>query len=75
MANHQLYGCIVEAIKKGKLKEPFTAKDVEQICPHNYKTFLSKHRRGNPRPESQLFERVRRGQYKLLRPTKYGLDC
>ena len=79
MAKHELYSCIVEAVKKGKLKEPFTAKDVQRVCPqfaHNtYGTFLPKHRRNNPGGNSELFERVRRGQYKLLQPIKYGLDC
>ena len=75
MARHKLYRCIVEAVKKGKLKEPFAVKDVQQVCPHNYKTFLSKHSRDNPGGDSELFERVRRGQYKLLQPIKYGLDC
>jgi hypothetical protein len=79
MVRHKLYRCIVEAIKKGKLKEPFTAKDVRRVCPQIAQntpgTFLPKHRRNNPGDQSELFERVRRGQYKLLRPIKYGLDC
>jgi hypothetical protein len=79
MANHQTYRSIVEAVKNGELEEPFTAGDIRRVCPQIAQntpgTFLPKHRRNNPENQSELFEQVGRGQYKLLLPIKYGLDC
>ena len=39
-----------------------------------YNAFLYKHRVGNPGGQSELFERTSPGQFKLVRPLKYGLD-
>jgi len=79
VARHRLYGCIVRAFKSGNLREPFRAADVGKACPgfaeDTYGTFLPKHRVGNPGGNSELFERVSRGRYKLVRPYKYGIDC
>ena len=70
------YREIVEAIKKGKLTEPFTANDVRKACPgwgvNIYNVFLPKHRKGNPGNASELFERINPGEYKCIRPFKYG---
>lgn len=78
---HKVYGSIVNAIKAGKLIEPFTAKDCIQNCCNLYKppiskstypTFLPKHEEDNPGNNSKLFKRHSRGKYKCLRPFKYG---
>jgi len=67
----------VNAVKKGKLKEPFRKADFARACPgfreETYNTFLHKHSVGNPGGNSELFERVGPGRFKLLRPIKYGL--
>jgi len=76
MAGHEVYSCIVRAVKSGKLKEPFTKEDFRHACPNfgegTYEAFLYKHRAGNPGGNSELFERV--SQFNLVRPFKYGLD-
>lgn len=61
---------IRRAVKNGRLREPFTPDDVRRACPgfapKTYNTFLPKHRRGNPGDDTELFERVRKGLYRLL---------
>lgn len=73
---HEVYKSIVEAVKKGRLREPFSAEDFRRACPRwgegTYQAFLHKHRKGNPGGESELFEKIAPGQFKLLRPFKYG---
>jgi len=65
MANHRVYSAIVYAVKSGRLKEPFSREDFRKACPSfgegTYTAFLDKHRRGNPRGNSELFERVAPG--------------
>lgn len=60
---------IREAVKSIKLKEPFTAEDVHKACPSiplsTCRTFLPKHRVGNPGGYTELFIRVSKGLYKL----------
>lgn len=77
MAKHKVYKAIVEAMREGRLAEPFTRADFRRACPGfregTYRTFLSKHRKGNPGGNSELFEQVAPGLYRLLRPIKYGL--
>jgi hypothetical protein len=72
-----LYAEIVYSVRSGKLREPFSAADVKNAYPRwdekTYGTFLPKHRVGNPMGTSELFARVSRGRYRLLRPIKYGL--
>ncbi|MEA2033219.1 MAG: hypothetical protein U9N41_06515 [Euryarchaeota archaeon] len=79
MAGHKIYRCIVEEVKSGTLKEPFTKDDFRTACPKfgegTYNAFLDKHRVGNPGGNSELFERVSPGKFKLVRPFKYGFDC
>lgn len=61
----------------GDLSEPFAASDFEAACPGSgagtYVAFLAKQAVGNPGGETELFERVDRGVYRLVRPLKYGL--
>jgi len=78
ISNHKIYRSIVEAVRNGKLEEPFSKKDFRLACPGHgeetyYNAFLDKHRLGNPGGNSELFERVSPGQFKLLRPIKYGI--
>jgi hypothetical protein len=77
MAAHKVYREIVSAVKSGQLAEPFSAADVCRACPGIAETtagtFLPKHRRGNPGGNTELFERVGRGRYRLPRPLRYGL--
>jgi hypothetical protein len=77
MANHKAYTAIVGAVKKGKLKEPFTNDDFRHACPGlgngTYNAFLHKHRKGNPGGNSELYELTSPGKFRLLRPLRYGL--
>lgn len=79
MSTHKVYGRIVRAVQSGKLKEPFAEDDFRKGCPGlgegTYRAFLHKHRVGNPGGNSELFQRVSPGRFKLVRPYKYGLDC
>lgn len=74
---HKVYRSIVEAVGVGKLKEPFTKDDFKNACrglgEGTYNAFLYKHRRGNPGDNSELFEMVKPGRFRLIRPLKYGL--
>ena len=60
---------IREAVSSGKLKEPFSAKDVHEACPtiplNTCRTFLPKHRVGNPGNNTELFIRIEKGVYNL----------
>lgn len=75
MVQHEVYRCIVVAVRSGSLKEPFTKDDFRRTCPNfgdgTYNAFLDKHSVGNP--DSELFERVAPGKFKLVRPIKYGI--
>ena len=77
MAGHNVYAAIVSAVRSGQLVEPFGWRDFRQACPGfvegTYRRFLNKHRLGNPDGTSELFERVRPGQFRLLHPIRYGL--
>jgi hypothetical protein len=74
---HRVYQALVKAIRDGELCEPFTVLDFQRSCPGfgngTYNAFLHKHRLGNPGRESELFDRIAPGQFKCLRPFKYGL--
>lgn len=74
---HKVYSAIVQAVRSGKLKEPFTSADFEARCPGfrhgTYNAFLAKHRRANPGGNSELFERESPGQFRCIRPFNYGL--
>ena len=76
MAGHMVYSAIVTAVRRG-LNEPFSPADVTAACPTisptTPSTFLPKHEIHKPGKDTKLFERVRRGRYKLLKPIRYGL--
>ena len=75
MLRHEVYKCIVMAVKSGKIKEPFTENDFRKACPGfgegTYRAFLHKHAVGNGKT-TELFERESPGRLRLLRPFKYG---
>ena len=77
MVQHRVYETIVERIKERKLKEPFSSNDLIRACPEikegTARTFPRKHRKGNPGGNSELFEMVSPGRFKIIRPLKYGL--
>jgi len=77
MPRHEVYSSIVDAVRKGRLKEPFTKDDFRRACPGfgegTYNAFLDKHRVGNPGGNSELFIKVTPGKFKLKRPIKYGI--
>ncbi len=77
--SHKVYGLIVQGIKQGKILEPFDRSDFRKACPGlgegTYKAFLDKHRKGNPGGNSELFEKVAPGKFKVIKPFKYGFDC
>lgn len=71
MGDHkELYKSAVSAVRSGLLKEPFSAADVQKACPgyavHTYGVFLPKHRKGNPGGNTELFEQIGRGLYRIL---------
>lgn len=75
--NHEVYQAIVKAVINGSLQEPFNKKAFRKACPNfgsgTYNAFLWKHAKGNPGGTSELFEKVDRGLFRLIRPFKYGL--
>ncbi len=75
--NHAIYRKVISAIKNGDLVEPFDSNDFRRTCPGfaegTYKVFLNKHRVDNPGNNSELFNRVRVGRFKLVHPFKYGI--
>jgi len=79
MGKHKVYGCLVKAVRSGKLREPFTRNDFKKACPGfgegTYNAFLYKHRVGNPGGNSELVKKVCTGKFRLVKPPKYGLDC
>ncbi|MHB8544413.1 MAG: hypothetical protein ACYC9S_10505 [Leptospirales bacterium] len=74
---HEVYMAIITAVREERIQEPFTAANVRRGCPEinptTPGTFLPKHAEGNPRRNSELFEKVARGLFRLLRPIKNGL--
>ncbi len=75
MAGHKVYIEIVNAIRRGRLKEPFSNNDFKNACPEfgegTYNAFLWKHRKENLHGESELFELLRPNIFRLIRPIKY----
>ena len=75
MARHKVYIEIVKAIKRGRLKEPFSNNDFKNACPGfgegTYNAFLWKHRKGNLQGESELFELTEPNTFRLIQPIKY----
>ena len=74
MADHAVYRSIIAAVKSGSLKEPFSIADFRVACPGfgkgTYTAFLYKHRIGN-KGNTELFERISPGQFRVIRPFKY----
>jgi hypothetical protein len=77
MPEHEVYRSIVGAVRAGTLGEPFTKEDFKNACPGlgdgTYNAFLDKHTKENPGGNSELFERVKPGEFILLKPIKYGI--
>jgi hypothetical protein len=75
--SHKVYRSIVNAIRSGRLREPFSSQDFQNECKGfgkgTYKAFLHKHRVGNPGGNSELFELISPGSFKCIRPFKYDL--
>jgi hypothetical protein len=61
---------IYDAVRAGRLKEPFGPEDIRRACPgwafNTYTVFLSKHAVGNPGKTTELFERISPGLYRTL---------
>jgi hypothetical protein len=78
MADHDVYRAIVSAGAEGTLRELFSKQDFRRACLEfrggTYNAFLDTHSVGNPGGASELFERVARGSFGLVRPLKYGLE-
>ena len=57
------------ALREGKLKTPFRAKEVKEACPgwaaSTYSVFLPKHRVGNTGGNTAYFKRHEKGLYSL----------
>ncbi len=77
MAAHEVYRAIVEAVRRGRLAEPFSAGDFRRACPGfgagTYQAFLWKHRKDNPGGNSELFMRVAPGAFRAIRPFHHGV--
>jgi len=61
MRNKNIFGQILKGVCLGKIKEPFSPKDVYKILGPS-KNFLHKHRIGNG-SDTELFKRTGRAQY------------
>ncbi len=61
MKNKNIFGQILGKVCSGKVKEPFSPKDLKTILGPS-KNFLYKHRIGNG-IETELFKRTGRGEY------------
>ena len=77
MIKHRVYSAIVNAIREGRLQEPFSTDDFRSVCngfgDGTYKAFLYKHRRYNLNGNTELFEKIGRNKFKIIRPLKYDL--
>jgi hypothetical protein len=66
----EVYKSITEAIRRRKLKEPFTSYDFKEACPGwadgTYNAFLWKHRLGNPGGYAEYFQKISPGKFKLI---------
>ena len=77
MVKHGVYSVIVQAVKSGQLKEHFGNQEFRSCCPGfgegTYNAFLYKHKVGNRGNNSEFFEQVSKGKFRLHRPLKYGM--
>ncbi len=73
MRRGRIYQGLVEAVREGSLREPFSSKDfrraIRGLAKGTYDVFLSKHRKGNPGGNTELFGQVGKGLFRLIRPT------
>ena len=73
---HKVYSFIIKAIENGTLAEPFSIKDFKQNCPRlgdgTYKAFLYKHKVGNKGGNPELFTKIGRNKFVMVRPFLYG---
>lgn len=63
-----MFNCIKNAVKKGKLKQPFSAREAMTVCPKwkkSWSTFLPKHRAGNPGGNTEYFILIYKGKYRI----------
>jgi hypothetical protein len=62
---------IQEAVLQGKLKEPFTWRDVKRATPgyadKTYKLVLVHHRKSNPIKHPEYFARVDKEHFRLIK--------
>jgi len=62
---------IYAAVRAQRLAEPLNARAVRLACPgwaaESYHVFLAKHAVGSPSGDTELFERMAPGRYRLLR--------
>jgi hypothetical protein len=74
---HEVYTAIVEAVKQGKIIEPFSKEDFHKVCTQfaegTHNNFLRKHRKGNGKTSELFDENSSTKTYRLIRPFKYGL--
>lgn len=74
---HRVYAAIVDAVRTGRLQEPFSPGQFREACPGlgegTYRAFLAKHRVGNLGDQSELFEWTAPASFRLVRPIRYGL--
>ena len=74
MAGKKVYKAIIEAVEKGRLKEPFNEDDLREACPGfgngTYYSYLYKHRAGNPGGHEEFFRQVSPRAFKLARPVE-----
>ena len=66
MRNKNIFGQILQGVCSGKIKEPFSPKDLKKILGPSEK-FLHKHRIGNGK-DTELFNRTGHGKY-YINPT------
>jgi hypothetical protein len=74
--SHRVYSRIIEVVAIGHLAEPFGNAEFAQATPElghgTHNAFLHKHAVGNPDGNTELFERVAPGRFRLVRPLRYG---
>ena len=70
MISGRLITEIRKAVRDGRLSEPSGAEAVKNAVPgyaeKTYYVFLPKHRKGNPGGNTELFERIDEGLYRLF---------
>jgi hypothetical protein len=61
---------VYEAVRSGKLAQPFSAEAVKRACPGwaegTYRNFFNKHRVGNPTGITELFVRRASNRFEII---------